>query len=257
MQSLRRGFQLVALRHGESAWNLENKFAGWTDVPLSEKGVGEAREAGALLRREGLEFDAVFTSVLRRSIDTYYHLSTVLGCQHLPHLKSWRLNERHYGALTGLDKAETLRQHGEEKVKLWRRSYSVPPPPLAADDPRAPALDPIYAHVPPAILPLSESLETTSLRTLPYFYDAVWPELRAGRRVLIVAHGNSLRAIHKQLTGMSEKEIAEFNLPTAVPVLYRLDAHARLESCAFLGDQEEIRRKMDAVANPARSPAKP
>lgn len=253
MQSARRGLRLVTLRHGESTWNLENKFAGWTDVPLSERGVREARKAGALLKREGFAFDAVFTSVLRRSIDTYYHLSVELGCQHLPHRKSWRLNERHYGALTGLNKAETVQLHGEEKVKLWRRSYSVPPPPLDAADPRAPLNDPAYRLLPAAVLPLSESLETTGLRTLPYFYDAVWPELCAGRTVLIVAHGNSLRAIHKQLTGMGEKEIAEFNLPTAVPVVYQLDERARLESCALLGDQEEIRRKMDAVANQTKA----
>jgi 2,3-bisphosphoglycerate-dependent phosphoglycerate mutase len=218
---------LVLLRHGESIWNKENRFTGWTDVDLSDRGSEEAATAGRLLKAEGLGFDVAYTSVLKRAIRTCWITLDELDLLWIPVLRHWRLNERHYGALQGLNKAETAAQHGDEQVQIWRRSYDIPPPPLAADDPRHPSRDPRYAALPPADLPLTESLKDTVTRFLPYWDDAIAPAIHEGKRVLIAAHGNSLRALVKYLDRISDRDIVELNIPTGVPLVYELDA--RLE----------------------------
>jgi 2,3-bisphosphoglycerate-dependent phosphoglycerate mutase len=230
--------RLVLLRHGESTWNKENRFTGWTDVDLSERGVVEAHEAGRLLRDGGYVFDIAFTSVLKRAIRTLWIALDELDLMWIPVTNSWRLNERHYGALQGLNKAETAAKHGEAQTKIWRRSYDIPPPPLTPDDPRYPSHDPRYANLPPADLPLTESLKDTVARFLPYWHEAIVPAIRSGQRVLIAAHGNSLRALVKHLDGIDERTITELNIPTGIPLLYELDEALKPLRHYYLGDPE-------------------
>jgi 2,3-bisphosphoglycerate-dependent phosphoglycerate mutase len=240
--------KLVLVRHGQSAWNLDNLFTGWVDVDLTEQGRSEAREAGRLLKAEGFDFDLVFTSVLKRAIRTLWIVLDEMDLMWLPVERSWRLNERHYGALQGLNKAQTVEKHGADQVKIWRRSYDIPPPPLALDDPRHPRFERRYAALRPEELPATESLKTTLERVAPYFNQRIAPELRAGRNVLIVAHGNSLRALVKMLDNMSNDDIVEFNIPTGVPIAYDLDAELKPRSRRFLGDEAAIKAAADAVA---------
>ena len=215
--------KLVLLRHGQSQWNLENRFTGWVDVDLTAQGRAEAAAAGKVIREEGLRFDVAHTSTLKRAIRTLNLALGELDQDWLPVHKSWRLNERHYGALQGLDKAETAARHGEDQVKTWRRSYDIPPPPMAADDPGHPANDPRYAGLDRNALPATESLATTLERVLPYWHDAIAPDLKAGRTVLVAAHGNSLRALYKYLNEVSKEDILELNIPTGIPLLYELN----------------------------------
>ncbi len=239
--------KLVLVRHGESIWNLENRFTGWTDVDLTERGSEEARQAGRELQREGIVPRQVYTSVLKRAIRTQWLMLEVLDLLWLPVERSWRLNERHYGALQGLDKAQTAARHGEAQVKIWRRSYDIPPPPLELDDPRHPRFDPRYAGIDPRELPATESLKDTLARVIPYWESNVAPALRAGADVLVVAHGNSLRALVKMLDGLSEQAIIELNIPTGVPLLYELDDALRPRGSRYLGDAEAIRAAAEAV----------
>ena len=215
--------QLVLLRHGESAWNKENRFTGWVDVGLSDKGVREAVDAGRALKRDGIGFDVAHTSVLKRAIKTLWYALEEMDLLWIPQSASWRLNERHYGALQGLDKAETAAKHGEAQVKVWRRSFDIPPPALAADDPRGQRQDPRYASLRPEEIPLTESLKDTIARVLPYWNEHIVPDLKAGRRVLIAAHGNSLRGLIKYLDNIPDAKIVELEIPTGVPMLYELD----------------------------------
>ena len=240
--------KLVLLRHGESTWNLENRFTGWTDVDLSPKGVSEAHEAGRLLREAGLGFDVAHTSLLKRAIRTLWIALEELDLCWLHVHKNWRLNERHYGDLQGLNKAETAAKFGEQQVKIWRRSYTDPPPALKPDDPRHPARDPRYSMLAPSELPACESLKDTVARFLPYWNDAIAPSVRATERVIIAAHGNSLRALVKHLDAMSDDAIVELNIPTGVPLVYELDADLRPIKSYYLGDAEAIKKKADAVA---------
>ena len=246
---------LVLLRHGESTWNKENRFTGWTDVDLSDKGRQEAAEAGRLIKAEGLTFDVAYTSVLKRAIRTLWLALDELDLMWIPVYRNWRLNERHYGALQGLNKAETAAQHGEEQTLIWRRSYDVPPPPLTRDDPRHPSRDPRYASLPPADLPLTESLKDTVARFVPYWDDTIAPAVRAGKRVLIAAHGNSLRALLKHLDKISDADIVELNIPTGIPMIYRLDGDLNPLGRYYLGDRETARKAAEAVARQAMGPA--
>jgi 2,3-bisphosphoglycerate-dependent phosphoglycerate mutase len=239
---------LVLLRHGESDWNRENRFTGWTDVDLSPAGMAEAHEAARLLAADGFTFDVAYTSVLTRAIRTLWIVLDDLDLMWLPIHGSWRLNERHYGALQGLDKAETAREFGDDQVRIWRRSYDVPPPPLEPSDPRFPGRDRRYADLDDAELPRTESLKDTVARFLPYWHGEIAPEVRMGRRVLIAAHGNSLRALVKYLDGVSDEEIVGLNIPTGVPLVYELDDELRPMSHRYLGDPERIRAAMAAVA---------
>jgi 2,3-bisphosphoglycerate-dependent phosphoglycerate mutase len=244
--------KLVLLRHGESAWNLENRFTGWHDVDLSPKGLEEAREAGRLLREGGYVFDLAHTSVLKRAIRTLWMTLDEMDLMWIPVANSWRLNERHYGALQGLNKAETAAKYGDAQVKIWRRSYADPPPALTPDDERYPGRDPRYAGVPPREIPLAESLKDTVARFLPYWEQAIVPDLRAGKRVLIAAHGNSLRALVKHLDGISETDIVELNIPTGIPLVYELDDALRPIRHYYLGDPEAAKRAAEAVAKQGR-----
>jgi 2,3-bisphosphoglycerate-dependent phosphoglycerate mutase len=244
---------LVLLRHGESIWNKENRFTGWTDVDLTETGVAEAREAARLLREEGLDFDLAFTSVLKRAIRTLWIVLDELDRMWLPVVNDWRLNERHYGALQGLNKAEMAAQYGEEQVLLWRRSYDVPPPPLDLDDPRHPRFDRRYAGLPADLLPRSESLKDTVARFLPAWHEAIAPAIRAGQRVLIAAHGNSLRALVKYLDGIGDAEIVGLNIPTGIPLVYELDDELRPLGHRYLGDPERVAAAAAAVAAQGRA----
>jgi 2,3-bisphosphoglycerate-dependent phosphoglycerate mutase len=239
--------RLVLVRHGQSTWNLENLFTGWTDVDLTALGREEAAAAGKLLAAEGCAFEVAFTSVLKRAIRSLWIVLDAMDLMWIPVERSWRLNERHYGALQGLDKAQTVAQHGAEQVKLWRRSYDVAPPPLALDDPRHPRFDPRYAQVPPAEQPATESLKDTLERVAPYYRSRIAPALGRGRDVLVVAHGNSLRALVKMLDGMSEAEIVEFNIPTGVPIVYDFDAGLAARGRRFLGDPAAIAAAAEAV----------
>ncbi|HEX4241516.1 MAG TPA: 2,3-diphosphoglycerate-dependent phosphoglycerate mutase [Steroidobacteraceae bacterium] len=239
--------KLLLVRHGQSIWNVENLFTGWYDIDLSELGLAEARQAGVELQRANLWPDVAFTSVLKRAIRTLWLILDATDRMWLPVERSWRLNERHYGALQGLDKAQTVAQHGEAQVKIWRRSYDVPPPPLAPDDPRHPRFDVRYADVDPSLLPASESLKDTLARVLPYWEQRIVPELRGGKHVLIVAHGNSLRALVKMLDHMSESDIVEFNIPTGVPIVYELDDQLQSLGRRFLGDPAAIAAAQEAV----------
>ncbi len=243
--------KLVLLRHGESTWNKENRFTGWTDVDLTEKGREEAALAGRQLKAEGLAFDLVFTSLLKRAIRTCNIALDELDQLWLPVERSWRLNERHYGALQGLNKAETAAKHGEDQVKIWRRAYAIAPPPLTPDDPRHPSRDPRYAGVPPGDLPLTESLKDTVARFLPYWHASIAPQITAGKRVLIAAHGNSLRALVKFLDGVSDEAIVELNIPTGIPLVYELDVALKPTRHYYLGDPEAARKAADAVARQA------
>jgi 2,3-bisphosphoglycerate-dependent phosphoglycerate mutase len=246
---------LVLLRHGESTWNKENRFTGWTDVDLSETGVGEAHEAGRLLRADGYQFDVAFTSVLKRAIRTLWIALDEMDQMWLPVVNTWRLNERHYGALQGLNKAETASKFGDEQVKVWRRSYDVPPPALTPDDERFPGRDPRYAGLADADVPRCESLKDTVARFLPFWESDIAPALRDGRRVLVAAHGNSLRALVKYLDGISDEEIVGLNIPTGVPLAYDLDDALRPRSSRYLGDPAAIAAAAAAVA--AQGTAKP
>jgi 2,3-bisphosphoglycerate-dependent phosphoglycerate mutase len=246
---------LVMLRHGESQWNLENRFTGWTDVDLTPAGREEARRAGALLQAEGYDFDVAHTSMLRRAIRTLWSVLDEMDRMWLPVEHSWRLNERHYGALQGLNKAETAARFGDEQVLIWRRAYAIAPDPLPAGDPRGSEHDPRYAGLEPAQIPRTECLKDTVARVVPYWEQAIAPAIRAGQRVLIAAHGNSLRALIKHLDGMSEDEIVAMNIPTARPLVYRLDDQLRPISRDYLGDPAEIAAAMAAVA--AQGKARP
>jgi 2,3-bisphosphoglycerate-dependent phosphoglycerate mutase len=240
--------KLVLLRHGESTWNLENRFTGWTDVDLTPKGVREAQEAARLLEEGGYTFDVAYTSLLKRAIRTLWIALDGLDLMWLPVHNTWRLNERHYGALQGLNKAETAARYGEAQVKVWRRSYAEPPPALTPDDERYPGRDRRYAGLSPAELPLTESLKDTVARFLPYWHRTIVPDIQAGKRVLIAAHGNSLRALVKHLDGMAEADIVELNIPTGVPLVYELDRELRPLKHHYLGDPEAVRKAAEAVA---------
>ncbi len=242
---------LVLLRHGESIWNKENRFTGWVDVDLSEKGLVEARAAGQLLKAHGFTFDRAFSSVLKRAIRTLWIVQDEMDLLWLPVERSWRLNERHYGALQGLNKAETAEKHGDAQVKIWRRSYDIPPPALTVDDPRYPGRDRRYAGLAPADLPLTECLKDTVDRFLPYWHDSIAPAIRAGNRVIIAAHGNSLRALVKYLDGISDEDIVELNIPTGMPLVYELDANLRKVSSRYL-DEDAAKKAAEAVANQAK-----
>ena len=246
-------YTVVLLRHGESDWNRENRFTGWTDVDLSDKGRAEARAAGEILKAEGYTFDRAFTSVLKRAIRTLWIALDEMDLMWIPVERSWRLNERHYGALQGLDKAETAAKFGEAQVKIWRRSYDIPPPPLAPSDPRFPGKDPRYRDLAPAELPLTECLKDTVARFLPYWHGTIVPAITSGRRVIVVAHGNSLRALVKYLDDVSERAIVELNIPTGVPLVYELDAGLRPLKHYYLGDQAAVTAAMQAVANQGKA----
>jgi 2,3-bisphosphoglycerate-dependent phosphoglycerate mutase len=245
--------RLVLLRHGESTWNKENRFTGWTDVDLSDQGRAEAIHAGRLMAAEKFEFDVTYTSVLKRAIRTLHLALDEMDLLWLPVHKSWRLNERHYGALQGLNKAETAAQHGEAQVKIWRRSYDIPPPKLTPDDPRHPSHDRRYADLLPSELPLTESLKDTVARFLPYWHSQIAPDIRGGKKVLIAAHGNSLRALVKYLDSVPEEEIVELNIPTGVPLVYLLNDELKPLQKFYLGDQEAIRKAEAAVANQGKA----
>ena len=245
--------KLVLLRHGESTWNEENRFTGWTDVDLTARGVDEARDAGRLLKEGGYVFDVAYTSVLKRAIRTLWIALDVLDLMWIPVTNSWRLNERHYGALQGLNKAETAAKHGEAQTKIWRRSYDIPPPALARDDPRHPSHDPRYASLEAGELPLTESLKDTVARFLPYWHDAIAPTIHAGQRVLIAAHGNSLRALIKYLDNISESEIVELNIPTGIPLVYELGNDLKPIRHYYLGDPAAAAAAAARVASQARS----
>jgi len=245
-------YKIVLLRHGESQWNLENRFTGWTDVDLTSKGVEEARTAGLLLKQEGFEFDIAYTSVLTRAVRTLWIALEQLDMVWLPIVNSWRLNERHYGALQGLNKAETAEKYGDEQVLIWRRSYDTQPPALTPDDPRFPGRDRRYAELTTEELPLTECLKDTVARFMPYWNETIVPMVKAGKRVLIVAHGNSLRVLVKYLDDISEEEIVGLNIPTGVPLVYELDDQLKPIRSYYLGDPEEAKRKAEAVANQAK-----
>jgi 2,3-bisphosphoglycerate-dependent phosphoglycerate mutase len=247
--------RLVLLRHGESVWNKENLFTGWYDVDLSERGRAEAEEAGRLLREEGFTFDVAYTSVLKRAIRTLWAALDGLDLLWIPVVKTWRLNERHYGALQGLNKAETAARYGEAQVKVWRRSYDIPPPALTPDDPRYAARDPRYAGLTPAELPLTESLKDTVDRFLPYWHETIAPAIRSGKRVVIAAHGNSLRALVKYLDDVPVSEIVELNIPTGIPLVYELDDNLKPIRHYYLGDQAAAAAAAAKVAAQAASKA--
>ncbi len=239
--------KLILVRHGQSLWNMENLFTGWTDIDLAPAGREEAERAGRQLVEEKIQVDIAFTSVLKRAIRTLWIMLDVMDRMWIPVERSWRLNERHYGALQGLDKAQTVERHGAAQVKIWRRSYDIPPPPLATDDPRHPRFDPRYAEVPAGELPSAESLKDTLARVLPYWHARIAPEVRAGRNVLVAAHGNSLRAMVKMLDEVSESDIVELNIPTGIPLLYELDAQLKPLGSRYLGDPEIAAAAAEAV----------
>lgn len=246
-------YKLVLIRHGESEWNKENRFTGWQDVDLSEKGRAEAQKGGKALREKGFHFDIVYTSVLKRAIKTLHLALEELDQMWLPVIKDWRLNERHYGALTGLNKAETAARHGEEQVKIWRRSYDVPPPAMETSDPRHPTHDARYKDVNPSQLPSCESLKDTVARFLPLWSGTIAPMVKSGKQVLIVAHGNSLRALMQHLENMSPDEIMGVNMPTGIPMMYELDANLKVLKKEFIGDPDEVRAAIEAVANQGKA----
>jgi len=246
-------YKLVLIRHGESQWNQENRFTGWQDVDLSEKGRAEALKGGNALKERGFKFDVAYTSVLKRAIHTLDYVLNQVDQVWLPVHKEWRLNERHYGALQGLNKAETAAKHGEEQVKIWRRSYDTPPPPMDINDPRHPSKDPRYKGVPANELPSGESLKDTVARFLPVWKNTIAPEIKAGKKVLIVAHGNSLRALMQHLENMTPDEIMGVNMPTGIPMVYELDKDFKVLKKEFVGDPEEVKAAMEAVANQGKA----
>lgn len=245
--------QLVLLRHGESIWNQENRFTGWTDVDLTERGRAEARRAGQLLKEEGFQFDLAYTSVLKRAIRTLWIVLDELDQMWIPVIRSWRLNERHYGALQGLNKAETAKKYGDEQVLVWRRSYDTPPPTLEDGDERFPGSDARYAELDSHDIPRTECLKDTVARFLPYWHETIAPQVRAGKRVIITAHGNSIRALVKYLDGVSDADIVGVNIPTGVPLVYELDEALTPTGSRFLGDADEVQKAMQSVANQGRS----
>ena len=246
-------YKIVFMRHGESTWNLDNRFTGWTDVDLTEKGRAEARGAGQVLKEAGFSFDLAYTSVLKRAIRTLWLAMDEMDMMWLPVKNDWRLNERHYGALQGLDKAETAAKYGDAQVLVWRRSYDTPPPPLASDDPRREASDPRYAGIDPAAVPLTECLKDTVARVMPAWDEEIAPAIRAGKRILISAHGNSLRALIKMLDGISDADIVGLNIPNGQPLVYELDADLKPIRHYYLGDQEAIAAAVAAVANQGKA----
>ena len=245
-------YKLVLVRHGQSTWNHENRFTGWTDVGLTDLGRQEAHESGKLLREGGYVFDVAYTSVLRRAIQTLWIVLEEMNLEWIPETKAWQLNERHYGALQGLNKAETAEKFGESQVKIWRRSYDVPPPDLDLADERHPRFDPRYASLSPEQLPATESLKITLERVLPYWHSTLVPVIKSGKRVIVAAHGNSIRALVKYLDNISDEEITELNIPTGLPLVYELDADLKPIKNYYLGDPEEAARKAAAVANQAK-----
>ncbi len=240
--------RLVLLRHGESTWNLENRFTGWTDVDLTEQGVREAHEAGRLLKEGGYLFDIAYTSVLKRAIRTLWITLDEMDLMWIPVVRSWRLNERHYGALQGLNKKDTAEKFGMEQVHIWRRSYDIPPPALEETDERFPGRDPRYANLKPGEVPRTESLKMTLERVLPYWHEAIVPDLRGGKKLLIAAHGNSIRALVKYLDAIPDEVITELNIPTGIPLVYELDENLRAVNHYYLGDQEAVARATASVA---------
>ena len=246
-------YKLVLIRHGESLWNQENRFTGWQDVDLSEKGRAEALKGGRALKEKGFDFDIAYTSVLKRAIKTCHLVLEEMDLLWLPVLKDWRLNERHYGGLQGSNKAETAAKHGEEQVKIWRRSYDTPPPVMEVSDARHPSHDPRYRNIPRELLPSCESLKDTVARFLPLWAEVIVPQIQAGQKVLIVAHGNSIRALIQHLENMSQDEIMGVNMPTGIPLMYELDAQFRVIKKEFIGDPEEVKAAMEAVANQGKA----
>jgi 2,3-bisphosphoglycerate-dependent phosphoglycerate mutase len=246
-------YKLVLIRHGESTWNLENRFTGWTDVELTETGVRQAQQAGALLKAQGYDFDVAYTSMLKRAIHTLWHCLDAMDRPWLPVLHSWRLNERHYGALQGLNKADMAQQYGDEQVLLWRRSYDTPPPPLAPADPRCERGDPRYAKLGPDQVPLTECLKDTVARVTPFWRETMAPAIQAGRRVLVAAHGNSIRALVKYLDGMSDSDIVGLNIPNGIPLVYELDAHLQPIGRHYLGDAQAVAQAAAAVASQGKA----
>ncbi len=246
-------FKLVLLRHGESTWNKENRFTGWTDVDLSDRGMREARQAGMVLKRDGYTFDLAFTSVLKRAIRTLWIVQEEMNLMWIPVKKSWRLNERHYGSLQGLNKSETANKYGEDQVLVWRRSYDVPPPPLKKGDPRSPDSDPRYLGLKPEQLPLTESLKDTYRRCLPYWHKSIAPAVRAGKKVIVSAHGNSLRALVKYLDNVPDSDIVGLNIPTGIPLVYELDRDLKKISSRYLASEEELEQARKAVADQGKA----
>lgn len=245
--------KLVLLRHGESTWNQENRFTGWTDVDLTEKGISEAREAGRALKSARLSFDIAYTSLLKRAIRTLYLATDEMDLLWVPVVRDWRLNERHYGALQGLNKSETAAKYGEEQVKIWRRSYDTPPPALEPADPRYPGHDSRYRHLSPQQIPLTECLKDTVARVMPLWEESIVPAIRDGQRVLITAHGNSLRALVKVLDGLSDEAVLSLNIPTGLPLVYDLDVNLQPLKQQYLGHPEAVRAAMEAVANQGKA----
>ena len=246
-------YKLVLIRHGESQWNQENRFTGWHDVDLTEKGQREARDAGQRLKQEGFRFDVAFTSVLKRAIRTLWTVLDEMDQMYIPVHRHWRLNERHYGGLQGLNKAETAAKHGDEQVLIWRRSFDTPPPLLEESDERFPGNDPRYQGLDKRALPKAESLKDTIARVIPYWHDAIVPQIRAGQRVLIAAHGNSLRALVKFLDGISDEEILKLNIPTGIPLVYELDENLNAIKSEYLADPETVKKLTEAVANQGKA----
>lgn len=246
-------YKLVLVRHGESLWNKENRFTGWVDVDLSEKGLNEAHQAGQALKNADLTFDIAYTSVLKRAIRTLWTILDEMDLMWIPVIRTWKLNERHYGALQGLNKSETASKYGDEQVLIWRRSYATPPPLLDENHPMYPGKDPRYENLSVNEIPLGECLKDTVERFLPYWHDEIAPAIKSGKRVLIAAHGNSLRALVKYLDNMSEDDILKFNIPTGIPILYDLDENLKPISRTFLGDEETVKRAMEAVAAQGKS----
>ncbi|MEO6352600.1 MAG: 2,3-diphosphoglycerate-dependent phosphoglycerate mutase [Burkholderiaceae bacterium] len=246
-------YKIVLMRHGESTWNLDNRFTGWTDVDLTEKGVAEAKQAGTVLREAGFTFDLAYTSVLKRAIRTLWGALDEMDLMWLPVVHDWRLNERHYGALQGLNKAETAAQYGDDQVLVWRRSYDIPPPPLEHNDPRTSYNDPRYASLERARIPLTECLQDTVARVMPAWDDSIAPAIRAGKRIIISAHGNSLRALIKMLDGISDADIVGLNIPNGQPLVYELDADLKPIKSYYLGDQSAIAAALQAVASQGKA----
>jgi len=246
-------YKLVLIRHGESTWNLENRFTGWTDVPLTDTGVEQARQAGRLLKEAGYDFDVAYTSVLKRAIWTLWHALDELDRTWLPVVKNWRLNERHYGALQGLNKADMAKQYGDEQVLIWRRSYDTPPPALENDDPRGQRQDPRYARLKPEDVPLTECLKDTVARVLPFWNESMAPAIQSGKRIVVAAHGNSIRALVKYLDGISDSDIVGLNIPNGIPLVYELDAQLKPIKSYYLGDAEAAAKAAAAVASQGKA----